>query len=157
MPSLVEIGPVRGSAEDGFWISSTYFRYFVIISPRNRAGLCIWTNLNSLHARMISLNCATFEWNRPSCSGEEDFWISSMCFRYFVLISHWKRAGPFIWTNLNHLHPRMLCAFGSGELKDKQTLFFKLKFWYFVQYFEIYITDPNFLFHISKIHARFNK
>ena len=34
----------------------------------------------------------------------------------------WKRAGPFIWTNLNSLHPRMLCAkfgrnwrSGSGE------------------------------------------
>ena len=34
----------------------------------------------------------------------------------------WRRAGPFIWTNLNPLHPRMLCAkfswnwlCGSGE------------------------------------------
>ena len=34
----------------------------------------------------------------------------SMYFRYFVMISPWKRAGPFIWTNLNPLHPRMLCA-----------------------------------------------
>ena len=33
-----------------------------------------------------------------------------MYFRYFVIISPWKRAGPFIWTNLNPLHPRMLCA-----------------------------------------------
>ena len=45
-----------------------------------------------------------------------------MYFRYFVIISPWKRAGPFIWTNLNPLHPRMLCAkfgwnwpSGSGE------------------------------------------
>ena len=45
-----------------------------------------------------------------------------MYFRYFVFISPWKRAGPFIWTNLNPLHPRMLCAKfdwkwvgGSGE------------------------------------------
>ena len=43
-------------------------------------------------------------------SGGEDFKISSMYFHYFVIISPWKRAGPFIWTNLNHLHPRMLCA-----------------------------------------------
>ena len=48
--------------------------------------------------------------------------ILSMYFRYFVIISPWKRAGPFIWTNLNPLHPRMLCAkfgwnwpSGSGE------------------------------------------
>ena len=31
-----------------------------------------------------------------------------MYFHYFVIISPWKRAGPFIWTNLNPLHPRML-------------------------------------------------
>ena len=46
----------------------------------------------------------------------------SIYFRYFLIISPWKRAGPFIWTNLNPLHPRMLCAkfdwnwsSGSGE------------------------------------------
>ena len=50
-------------------------------------------------------------------------------FRYFVTISPWKRAWPFIWTHLNPLYPRMLCAkfgwnwpCGSGE-ED----FFKLQ------------------------------
>ena len=45
-----------------------------------------------------------------------------MHFRYFVIISPWKRSGPFIWTKLNPLYPRMLCAkfgwnwpIGSGE------------------------------------------
>ena len=45
-----------------------------------------------------------------------------MYFHYFVIISPWKRARPFIWTNLNPLHPRMLCGKfgwnwpgGSGE------------------------------------------
>ena len=33
-----------------------------------------------------------------------------MYFRYFVIISPWKGAWPFIWTNLNSLCPRMLCA-----------------------------------------------
>ena len=33
-----------------------------------------------------------------------------MYFRYFVIISPWKRAGPLIWKNLNPLHLRMLCA-----------------------------------------------
>ena len=33
-----------------------------------------------------------------------------MYFHYFVIISPWKRAGPFISTNLNPLNPRMLCA-----------------------------------------------
>ena len=40
----------------------------------------------------------------------------------FVIISPWKGAGPFIWTNLSPHHPRMFCAkfswkwpSGSGE------------------------------------------
>ena len=28
----------------------------------------------------------------------------------FVIISPWKGAGPFIWTNFNPLHPRIHCA-----------------------------------------------
>ena len=43
-------------------------------------------------------------------------------FHYFVIISPWKRAWPFIWTKVNPHHPRMLCAkfslnwlSGSGE------------------------------------------
>ena len=86
-----------------------FFRYFVIISSWKRVRAFIWINLNSLQPRMLS---AKFDWNWPSGSWEEDFFlISSMYFRYFVIISPWKRAGPFIWTNnLNSLHPRMLCA-----------------------------------------------
>ena len=34
----------------------------------------------------------------------------SMYFRYFIIISLLKRAWPFIWTNLNPLHPSMLCV-----------------------------------------------
>ena len=96
-----------------------YFHYFVIISPRKRVGSFIWTNLNPLHPRML---CAKFGWNWLSGSVEEDFWISSMYFRYFIINPPWRRVGPFIWKNLNPLHPRMLCAkfgwnwpSGSGE------------------------------------------
>ena len=45
----------------------------------------IWTNLNSLHPKML---CAKFGWNWPSGFGEDDFWISSMYCCYFVVISH---------------------------------------------------------------------
>ena len=31
-------------------------------------------------------------------------------FQFFVIISSWKRVGPFIWTNLNTLYPMMLCV-----------------------------------------------
>ena len=66
--------------------------------------------------------CAKFGWNWLSGSGEEDFLILSMYFHHFIIISPLKRPGPFIWTNLNPLHLRMLCAkfgwnwpSGSGE------------------------------------------
>ena len=49
--------------------------------------------------------CAKFDWNWPSCSGEGDFLNLSVYFHNFVIISLWKKAGPFIWTNLNPLHP----------------------------------------------------
>ena len=45
-----------------------------------------------------------------------------MYFRYFIIISPWRKAKPFIWANFNPLHPRMLCtkfgwnwSSGSGE------------------------------------------
>ena len=87
----------------------------------------IWTKLNPIHQRLL---CAKFVLNRPSGSGEEDFLILSIYFRFFLIISPWKREGPFIWTNLNPLHPRMLCAkFGwnwpSGsweEVKNRKSL-----------------------------------
>ena len=53
---------------------------------------------------------------------EKDFSISSMYYCYFIIISPCKRAWPFIWTNLNPTHPRMLYVkfdwnwpSGSGE------------------------------------------
>ena len=68
-----------------------HFHYFVIISPWNRVGPFIWTNLNPLHPWMLS---AKFGWNWFSGSREEDFLILSMYFCYFKIISPWKRVGP---------------------------------------------------------------
>ena len=116
-----------------FLISSMYFCYLIIISPWKRVGPTIWTNLNPLYPRML---CAKFGWNWLSGSGEEDFLISSMYFHYFVIISPWKRVGPFIWTNLNPLHPRMLCAkFGWNWLsgsEEEDFLISSMYFHYFV-------------------------
>ena len=103
---LIEIGSVVLEKRN-FLISSMYFRYFVIISPWKRAEAFIWTNLNPLQPM---IHCAKFGWKWPGGFGGEDFLISSMYFRYFVIISPWKRAGPFIWINLNLLHPKMLRA-----------------------------------------------
>ena len=68
-----------------------YFNHFVIISPLKRARPFIWTNLNSLPPRMP---CAKFGWNWLSGSGGEDFFISSMYFCYFIIISPGKGEGP---------------------------------------------------------------
>ena len=79
----------------------------------------IWTNLNPFHPRcfvpsLVEIGSVVLEKKIIS--------ISSIYFHYFVIISPWKRAGPIFWTNLNPLHPRMLCAkfgwnwlCGSGE------------------------------------------
>ena len=60
---------------------------------------------------------------------QKNFLIVSMYFHYFVIISPWKKAGPFIWTNLNPLHPGILCAkfgwnwpTGSGEDENVKSL-----------------------------------
>ena len=83
----------------------------------------IWTNLNPLHPRMlcdkIFLLVSRYY---PNGYAEENFYISPMYFCCFIIISPLKRLGPFIWTNLNPLHSRILCAkfgwnwpSGSGE------------------------------------------
>ena len=113
-----------------------YFRYFIVISQWKKVGLFIRTNLNPFHPRML---CAKFGCNWLSGSWG-DFYISSMYFLYFVIISPWERAGPFIWTNLNRLNPRMLCAkfgwnwfSGSGEedenVKSLRQWWITDKFW----------------------------
>ena len=59
-----------GYGEEDFLILSIYFRYFVIISPWNRAGSFIWTKFNPLYPRML---CANFGWNWLSNSGKRFF------------------------------------------------------------------------------------
>ena len=85
--------------------------------------------MNHLYPWMI---CTKFAWNWPNGSGEKDFKFLTMYIPYFVIIFPWKRVGPFIWTNLNSLHPRKLCVkvgwnwpHGSGEnfLKFCQCMF----------------------------------
>ena len=82
-----------------------YFRYFVIISPWKRTGPFICANLNPLFPGML---CAKFGWNWLSGSGEEDFLISSMYHRYFVIIFPWKRAGCWRKRTFNFLNVFLL-------------------------------------------------
>ena len=81
-----------------------YCRYFVIIAPWKRTGLFIWTNLNPLHPRM---HCAKLVEIGQVVPEKNIFFnfdnVVSLFSNYLPL----KMAGPFIWTNLNSLHPSM--------------------------------------------------
>ena len=111
---------LNGSGEEDFKISSMYFCYFIIFFPWKRVGYFIWLHLNPNHSKMIFVK---FGWNLP-CVQEKKIFIGKICqwiCPYFVIFP-WKRNGPFIWNNLNSLHPRMDCAkfgwnwpSGSGE------------------------------------------
>ena len=107
----------------------------IMLIKRRKKSLFTWLELNgsSFESTWIPLTprmlVAKFGWNWPSGSGEENFFISSMYFCYFLIISTWKRTGPFIWTNLNPIHQRMLCAKfgwnwprGSGEDENVKSL-----------------------------------
>jgi hypothetical protein len=48
-------------------------------------------------------------WNWPASSGE-DFKICSVYFYSFAIISPWRRMFPFIWSSLNPLSQRTICA-----------------------------------------------
>ena len=78
-----------------FWNFVNVFSLFHNYSPFRRGhGRLFKKKLNPLHPRMI---CANFGWNWPGGSGEENFEISSMYFRYFIIIPPpWKGAWPFI-------------------------------------------------------------
>ena len=93
-----------------------------------------WKHFNKVIILYISRNWSSnFE--------EEDFKILSRYFCYFVIISPWKSAGPFIRTNLNPLHPRMLCAeFGWNWL-----IGFGEDYWNLSMYFRYFILKINYL------------
>ena len=94
------------------------------LSPIGNGLALNWAILISFHPRIL---CAKYDWSWPSCFGENEFLISSKYFCYFVIISPWKLKGPFIWTNLNPLHMRMLCAiidwnWPSGSWKEDENV-----------------------------------
>ena len=81
------------------------FSLFCNYLPLEKDGVLHLNKLISLSPKdvlyQVKLKLAKWFWRRK---------ILSMYYRYFAIISPWKRAGPFIWTNLNPLHLKMLCA-----------------------------------------------
>ena len=73
-------------------------------------------HLNKLESPSPRILCTRFGWNWPNGSWEDEFKISSMYFRYFIIISTWERTWTFIWTNLNSLYLKMRCVQFSWNL-----------------------------------------
>ena len=96
-----------------FWRRGFFKNFINVFSlfrnylPLEKGGDLHLNKLESPYKRMI---LAKFGWNWLSGFEEAFFLISSIYFHFFVIISLWKRAGPFIWTNMNPLHPRRFCA-----------------------------------------------
>ena len=83
-----------------------YFPYFVIISPWKSEALHLKI-LKSPSPRdalcLVWFKLAQWFWGRR-------FLNFVNVFSLFSNNLPWKREGPLIWTNLNPLYPRMLCA-----------------------------------------------
>ena len=93
----------KGSGEGNFLIISMYFCYFVIISHWKRAG-------SSFEQTWIPSKCVISLVKIGDMVLVEIFLIVSIYFHYFFITSPWKKVWPFIWSILNPLHPRKLCA-----------------------------------------------
>ena len=92
---------------DSFKFQHCIFAISYLSPLPNKTWPLIWTNLNPFYLRMLWV---IISWNWPSGS-EEKYFLNCQCsFHYFVIMSLWKRAWPFIWTNSHSQHPRMLCA-----------------------------------------------
>ena len=79
--------------------------------PLKEGGPFIWTHLISLHLRMlvpslVEIGPAVLEKKMKMW-----FFILSIYFRCFVIILDWKRAWPFLWTNLIFHHLKWLSRF----------------------------------------------
>ena len=83
-----------------------FFRNFVIISPLEKNGPFIWTNLNPFHPRMI---CAKFDFEIGWVVLEKIFKFVNVFFSNLAITSPKKKEVPFIWTLLNPLHCAQRC------------------------------------------------
>ena len=97
------------------WFWRRFFKIFVNVFSLFRNYLTLQKG-GTLHLNKIeyplSKNALCKVWLKLAqwFLGRNFFLILTMYFRYFEIISPLKRAGPFIWINLNPLYPRMLCA-----------------------------------------------
>ena len=81
-----------GSGEEDFLNFVNVFSLFHTSLTLKNGGPFIWTNVSPYYPR---IHCAKFGWNDPMILEKKIFLISSTYFRYFLIISPRKRAGPW--------------------------------------------------------------
>ena len=107
------------TGEEDFFNFVNVFSLFRYYLPLEKGGTHHLNKLESPSPKdalcQVWLKLAQWFWRRR-------FLNFNNVFSPFWIISPWKRAGSFIWTNLKPVHPRMLCAkfgwkrlSGSGE------------------------------------------
>ena len=95
--------------------------------------------------------CAKYDWNWPTGSGEEDFFLKLVnLFTLFCNYPPLEKGGLLLWTNLNPLHPRMICAkFGWNDFSNLSM---------FIYYFKIISpwkrTGPFMWTNLNPLHPR---
>ena len=108
-----------GSGKEYFLKSSIYFNYLAIISSLTKSVPSFeFTRILFIQGcyvpSLVKIGTVVLE-------------KLSVSFCNFVIISSWKRALPFMWTNLNPLYLRML--FYSMVEIDQMVLEKKMKMW----------------------------
>ena len=78
--------------DQDFSILSMCFRYYLIIAPWQRRGPSVDQTLTPFFQGCFVLSLVEM----GTVGLEKKILILSMYFRYFVIISPWKRAWPFI-------------------------------------------------------------
>ena len=78
-----------------------YFCNLIIIFAWKRAGSLIWTGLHPFDPSLLEIDQVVLERK-----------IFQIWQRIFTILNYLpsEKEGPFIWTNSNLLHPRMICA-----------------------------------------------
>ena len=114
---------LSGSGEEDFLIWSMYFHYFVIISPRKRAGPIIWTNLYStcnvifyysiLSYRALILSYHAYMLFHRACILSYRLWILS-CFPFKSLCIVRVSYVSCICNSLGS-HETFHCLYGKNQ------------------------------------------
>ena len=98
VPSLVEIVPV-GLKKKIFKFCQCIFAISLLSHLWKRPGSFIWIPFTKgcFVTRLVKIDFVVLD--------KKNFFKFRQC-----IISPWKRAGPFVWTNFNPLYPRIFCA-----------------------------------------------